>query len=101
MSLKDKFAGLTFKKLETPVKETPPISDGWSRMLGQVRPISHELHTFFSTLAGQGVYLKNDDDSGITIVLDGECFNPLPAVNIEINPKKRCKIEWPDGAALM
>ena len=96
MSLKDKFAGLRFEKPVVETKTTIPISEEWSRLIDLVKPMYPEVHVFFKWLAEQGGLLKQDD-SGINIAVDGECFARLPAVTIDVNEKKR----YPDGSVLM
>ena len=96
MSLKDKLAILKFEKPEIEVKTTAPISEEWSRLLDLIEPIYPEMYQFFFWLAEQDVHLKKEN-SGKSIVLDGECFAGLPAIKIDINPNQR----WPSGDELL
>lgn len=96
MSLKDKFAGLKFEKPAVEAKTTNPISEEWTRLIDLIKPVYPEMHVFFKWLAEQGGLLKQDD-SGISIAGDGECFARLPAVTIDVNVKKR----YPDGSLLI
>lgn len=97
MSIIDKFETLKFSNEPVKPITTATISEEWSRFLSQIELVHPEMHQFFSYLANSRALIKNDSNFAKKIVLDGNDYECLPAITIEINPEK----QWLDGAALL